>query len=410
MVSGDGSIDLDEFATHFLPLIQFQIEELTANGRHDRATEEVRRTQRGKRKAQETRRVSLDARVHPHLSLERGVSTIHELEEWAHRPHIDCYVSHTLTSAGTGENAGKTALTPFVAHSTTQFIIRGELDATMCTEMLAKENLYPILSPNGRAIGNIVINTLRSSVVDHPYNEIMFTVDASKKPNLHAAGWDNADDPFGAAYAIFQTTPSHTMFLHTLYVDSSFACDASRQTQAFPKHTIIPTIDYDESSTAINIKVSFEDDLLFKAHIQNCWPSLCGLCCGRGLCMLMRVFFNYSYNFGLCRVLGALMSTCLDFEMAMPKACAKHTKKPRSYQGRVKKGLKPWAVRAWPFTEDSTVEFGDKRLRDVGIEENNGHRFFSTACFIPLLVEHIPESAFCVNSRPHIDRELVTNN
>jgi hypothetical protein len=327
VVSGDGSIDLDEFATHFLPLIQFQIEELTANGRHDRATEEVRRTQRGKRKAQETRRVSLDARVHPHLSLERGVSAIHELEEWAHRPHIDCYVSHTLTSADTGENAGKTALTPFVAHSTTQFIIRGELDATMCTEMLAKENLYPILSPNGRAIGNIVINTLRSSVVDHPYNEIMFTVDASKKTNLHAAGWDNADDPFGAAYAIFQTTPSHTMFLHTLYVDSSFACDASRQTQAFPKHTSIPTIDYDESSTAINIKVSFEDDLLFKAHIQNCWPSLCGLCCGRGLCMLMRVFFNYSYNFGLCRVLGALMSTCLDFEMAMPKACAKHTKK-----------------------------------------------------------------------------------
>lgn len=151
---------------------------------------------------------------------------------WARRKGKRTYITHQLTDFGTGENDKATAFTPFIARDATSIILRGELDLEVAKEALKDEGLFPVIGPNGTAVGTLMVNALRKSVVDHPYNEIIFMIDAHTKPEVKTRGFKSGCSyPWGAAYNSFGTTPGSIDFLHTLYVSSSFAIDASRCAQ-----------------------------------------------------------------------------------------------------------------------------------------------------------------------------------
>ena len=71
--------------------------------------------------------------------------------------------------------------------------------------------------------------------------------------------------------------------------------------------------------------------------------------------------------------------------MRMPEACAAQNGPGlgTAYDLRVFKGLSPFAVRAWPFCAEGCVQFGERELPALGVEENNGHRLFARAGFEP---------------------------
>lgn len=299
---------------------------------------------------------------------------------------------------------------PFVAYSAQQQIfVRGEMDLTSATKALEPEGLFPVLTASGLAATTIICNKLHKSVVPNPYWEIMLCIDAvprkQEKSVLPSSSWAHTHDIFGSI-------PGERLFLHTLYVEDSFACDASRQTQAFPKHPDLCQVAFSDSNGVIDITATTADtkELLVSIHIEKAWPSCCGMCGlqEKGCCMLNRMACGLIQGFGICNVLGLLASSNVQFPIRMPLACAQHEKVSPDYAVILHKGLNPLGTQVWPASpseEDgaatATVEFGSLTLPPTGVEENNGHLLFREGGFQPRLVVHLPDSGFAVhNSEP----------
>lgn len=238
------------------------------------------------------------------------------------------YVQRTLTASkpgdGTCTNGGKLAFTPFVASAAKQILIRGEMDPVVVAEELKKQGLYPIKTRNGKAIGTINVNYVEGWIKPEKYQEIVFAVDAAKEettlpePCLLRHGWCCCAETlrrWDLAYINFDSTDFEPMmFVHSLFVSNAYACDASRQTQAFPKHpTIIDKIDelvQKEKPGKLNISVKTSNgDQIVEATIRDRWPCCCGLCgCSRAssCCMLPRMACAMLCSFGCCPLLKLL--------------------------------------------------------------------------------------------------------
>jgi hypothetical protein len=183
------------------------------------------------------------------------------------------YTAHKLSEFDCRHeaNIGAVARTPFVATDVRQILIRGELDAQIAAEALKPHGLFPILTPSGKAIGLINWNELHKwsggtlangKPSEEAYDEVIFAIDACKTQGTVAQGYDKNE--WGAAYFNFHTTPGFTFFFHTVYLSNAFSLDASRQTQAFPKHPTVMAMKARFGRT-IELSTSTPDgQLLFK--------------------------------------------------------------------------------------------------------------------------------------------------
>ena len=185
----------------------------------------------------------------------------------------------------------------------------------MAVAALAGEGLVPVKTPSGKAGATIIYNKIIRSVVPQPYNEIIFSLDAM--PAYGAALADATPmckccSPWDMAYDAFRTVPGHRHFLHTLYVDSAFAAESSRQTQGIPKHPLLPKFTFTANNYEISLALSLQGQPLFTTYIPHDWPSCMGLCgdggTGPGCCMLNRLALGFCGAFGLCKLLGLLTS------------------------------------------------------------------------------------------------------
>ena len=245
----------------------------------------------------------------------------------------------TEQPGSTGKHIGETCYTPYLASKARQIIIRGDLELGLAKEALAKEGLYPVESSPGRATATIIFNEIIESVVPRPYNEVIFTIDAVKTANVKIKPCCGCGvcSPWNMAYDSFGTVAGNRHFMHTLYVDSTFACDASRQTQAIPKHPQMADMQFTMSSDAVTIDINMLGQPVLKIDAKNAWPACCGICWGRGCCMLNRMALGFFGAFGICKLLGLLTSCNVEFPLTMPEAAAKNSEKEREYGARVRK-------------------------------------------------------------------------
>ena len=227
---------------------------------------------------------------------------------------------------GTGKHAGELAYIPFVATKAEQILIRGELDAEVAAETLKHQGLFPVLSRTGKAIGTININMIDAWSHNDKYQEIVFAVDAAEEEGVvvpepcgkrrgcccctkNLQRWD-------LGYINFGVVPGAVMFVHSLFVSNSYACDASRQTQAFPKHpTIVDPIKMEETAETpgkLNISVTTPSGAkVVEGEIQDRWPCCCGICGGSGCCMIGRMAFGFMCTFGFCPLAKLLCASLL---------------------------------------------------------------------------------------------------
>ena len=337
---------------------------------------------------------------------------------WSPAKRTGYYLQRTLVGGkpgdGTGKHMGEPAYIPFVASKAEQVLIRGELDADVAAEALRPQGLFPILTRGGRAVGTVNINKIESWSLKEPYQEIVFALDATKEQGVVIP------EPCGArlcccccccsqhlrrwslGYVHFSTVvPGTTNFVHSLFVSNSFACDASRQTQAFPKHpTIVEPIVCEETQNnpgALSISVTAGVASVVEGSIKNRWPCCCGVCGGSGCCMSGQMACGFLCSFGLCPLLKLLCSKHVSFAAAHPAECAVDQDQPVAYQYRIRKGLSPFATRVWPCDAGDRLNFGAAVPTPPGLpEENNGQVLFARGNFQPLLVTHLPQDSFSV--------------
>jgi hypothetical protein len=226
---------------------------------------------------------------------------------------------------GTGKHAGEDAFIPFVATKAEQILIRGELDAEVATETLKPQGLFPILTRSGKAIGTININKINAWSHNDKYQEVVFALDAAKEQGvvipepciarLGCCCFTKSLRRWDLGYSNFDTVvPGATIFVQSLFVSNSYACDASRQTQAFPKHpTILEPITMDRTeenpgALTISVKTSTGASVV-EGKIRDRWPCCCGVVGGSGCCMVGRMACGFMCSFGLCPLLKLLCAS-----------------------------------------------------------------------------------------------------
>lgn len=278
------------------------------------------------------------------------------------------YTKETLSSGVKTEK-------PFYCYDGNTIVIKGRCDYATIAKVMERENLYPIKTPDGKAIFTIWINELKDTVVGR-YNEIIISFDASTQADSPRPLLKKG--PYALLYNNF-TIPT-IQFLHTLYISSSLSIEWARELQAFPKHPTPTQLDINFDAKDMSFNCAWDEQLVIKGQLKNQWS--------------IKQFFVQStqliHHFGLLSVLRFLFSNIITLPIRMPQCLKNQYHIDHDHTGHILKGYNPIGIRVWPWQASFSLELG------VGLEEKaepgreSATDLLQNSHFIPEVIAHIP--------------------
>lgn len=275
----------------------------------------------------------------------------------------------------------------------TSVLLRGFCDLDIVREALADDGVFPVGAvPAGdtkpRAMATIWLNVIHDSVCGR-YHEVVLSFDVSltqpdavafREGGLVAAPW-------ALQYANFGPSVCDGQLLHSLWIDSPLSITWGREMQAFPKHPKPVKSTLTDDASAFAFDLSWDGRNVMRGRLAKRF----------GLAGFVRQGVGLVTANNPVGVTRFLASRAFDIPIVMPAKTAAQNGVPRRYVGHLWKGLDPFAVQVWRWSEGDTLELGDIEI-PTGCEDHNGHALLARAGFQPVSVTYIAHAGAVVEA------------
>lgn len=279
-------------------------------------------------------------------------------------------------------------------------MVKGTVDLDVAEKALGKDGVTPVRCVVGgkeKAMASIWVNELRDSVCG-AYHEYVISFDVRKSDDKVVVAFDDSAKLAAPAYACwysnFGSDVCEAQYLHSLYIGSPLSIMWGREMQAFPKHPD-PVASEMELGPAAKVKtcdVKWKDDEtpLLSIRTEEKFGFL-----GFG-----------KEGMGLIRHVGALAVTkflsaaAFTTHIVVPSKTAEKYGRPRDYTANLWKGVKPTAVKVWPWDPATDkLELNATASRGTGCEEHNAVEILEKGNFQPLSVCYVAGISAVVTER-----------
>ena len=314
-----------------------------------------------------------------------------DLEQWGAKPGPAVSGARWLEQFETEDatlSIGLKTHRQWYANRFTCCIIKGICRPAAVIRSLAEEGLHPVLceieEDGVYAMASIWLNIIQDSVCGS-YHEVVISFDVSRTAMDRPAFRSNrANASWKMLYPNFGKSACEAQFLHSLYIDSPISISWGREMQAFSKHPEQTITRITDEKNAIDYEVKWGSDNILSGRVQKRF----GL---RGLVRESGGLLKTQNWMGVGRFLAM---AAFDVPIIQPRKTADSYGLPTEYLAHLWKGLNPYALQAWPWTDDDQLLLGSV-TKPTECEEHNAHNLLRISEFRPLIVTYSPKlSAF----------------
>jgi len=274
---------------------------------------------------------------------------------------------------------------PYYCYTGASVVIKGECDPGPVARALARENLHPILTEDGRAMASLWVNVIGDSVIGG-YHELALSFDTATRPDVRAAA--SGTGPHSLVYNYLGGECLN--FIHTLWINSPLSIMWGREMQAFPKHPkpVQSRIEVGPREARFSAAWDGRTILDGKVHLPNPWLNLAPQMLGVAAAC------------GPLRLLRFAASSVVSFTTVLPRSVRRRYGVTCAHQGHLFKGLSPAGVLVYPWKEGDILTLGTG-LQDFAVDGlESPTDLLVAASFQPRVITCLPRLQLVVTDFP----------